>query len=221
MSLIIILCHFHFWIYLKIDVLYQYYQKLAYYVSQHFFVSAIYFCLAYMLVVMTLIPGGIILTILGGFLFGNWLATFLVLISASVGALILVVIIRMGFGEFIHNKMGHQVRFMEKAFRQNAFLYILSLRLLPIIPFFMINLAVGIFNIRLRDFFWGTFWGIAPATFIYANIGTNLAILIENNNLSISGVINGKMLWALFLLALLPLLSIFLKKFTRNIFDNT
>ena len=217
---VMVVCYFHLWTYLNISILASYHVKFAAYVKNHFLVSMYVFCLIYMFIVVCLIPGGIILTILAGFLFGNWLGSLLVLVSASFGAVALVLIIRLGLGEFVHEKMGQKIKFMEQAFQRNAFFYILSLGLLPVIPFFLINLAVGVFNIRIRAFFWATFFGIAPATFIYANIGTNLAALLTDNNLSLHSLISANILFGLFLLALLSLLPIFLKKINRNRLDN-
>lgn len=213
-------CYFHLWTYLNVNVLASYHEKLAIYVKNNLLVSISLFCLIYVFVVICLIPGGVILTILAGFLFGNWLGSFIVLVSASLGAVALVFIVRLGLGDFVHKKMGQKLQFMEQAFQRNAFFYILSLRLLPIIPFFLINLAVGVFNIRIRDFFWATFLGISPATLIYANIGTNLAELLKSNNLSLHSLISVNILIGLFFLALLSLLPIFIKKIKRNRLDN-
>ncbi|HLX54214.1 MAG TPA: VTT domain-containing protein, partial [Aquella sp.] len=155
-------------------------------------------------------------------LFGSILGTALVVISATIGATILMVAIKLALGEVVAQKIGARVKGMESNFKHNAFFYVLSMRFLPIVPFFLINLAAGIFNMKIIPFFIATLIGIIPGTFVYVNIGANLNVVFNQpgDSFSLSSVITPNIIIAFSLLALLSLLPTVVKK-VRNKHANT
>lgn len=198
----------------------KHYLQLANYVDLHFGLSVFIFCLIYILVVVTSIPGATILSLLGGFLFGSILGTVLAITCATIGATLLFLAVKIALGEIVSNKIGNQVRFFKKNLEANSLYYLLSLRLLPIFPFFLINLACGIVNISLRNFVIATFFGIIPGTFVYVNIGSSLNSVFEqsSNTFQISSLISPQIIIALVLVGILSLIPVIIK--SRKVNNN-
>jgi len=216
--LILIAIKFHLTHYLNYATLKKYHLQLTNYVDEHFFLTLLVFCLSYILIVASSIPGATFLTLLGGFLFGSILATTAVIISATIGATVLMSAIKLVLGEVSAKKIGSKVKGMENKFRHNAFFYVLSMRFLPIVPFFLISLAAGIFNMKIVPFFIATLIGIIPATFVYVNIGANLnkAFNQSGNSFSIYSVITPNIIIAFSLLAVLSLMPLIIKKVSNK-----
>ena len=135
--------------------------------------------LAYVAVTALSIPGAAVLTIVGGLLFG-WLAAGAVtLIAATLGATLLFLAAR----SFLHDRLALRAsRFMQKfeqGFRDDQAGYLLFLRLVPVFPFWLVNLAPALLGARLSTFVWTTLAGIAPATFAFAWLGASLGGVID------------------------------------------
>ncbi len=204
--------------YLNYQTLKEYHLQLVTYVQEHFWLTMVLFCFSYILIVMASIPGATFFTLLGGLLFGSMLGTVVVVISATVGATLLVMAIKLALGEMVARKIGAKVKFMENNFKHNAFFYLLSLRFLPVVPFFLINLAAGIFNINSGTFFLATLIGIIPGSFVYVNIGANLNTLFNQpgNNFVLSSFITPQIITAFGLLAILSLLPVIFRNKKAN-----
>lgn len=200
--------------YLNYITLKKYHLQLVGYVNTHFTMTLMIFSLTYILIVVTSIPGATVLTLLGGLLFGSILGTTVVVISATIGATLLMIAIKLAFGEIIARKIGARVKFMEGNFKHNAFFYLLSMRFLPLVPFFLLNLAAGIFNMEISTFFIATLIGIAPGSFVYVNIGANLNNIFNQpgDSFSISSFITPNIIIAFSLLAILSLMPLIIKK---------
>lgn len=117
------------------------------------------------------VPGATILTLLGGFFFGPWLATLYVNVGASLGAFIIYIAARYFLGEGIQNKYGEKLEKFNAEIDKNGPNYMLTLRLVPIFPFFLVNLFAGFTTIRPRQFLWTTALGIIPGSFAYTWLG--------------------------------------------------
>ncbi len=204
--------------YLNFASLQQYHAQLALYVQNHYFLSIAIFCICYIVLVTASIPGASIFSLLAGFLFGSIIGTSLVVTSATIGATLLVIAVQLAFGETVAAKIGSKVKFMETNFKQNAFYYLLSLRFLPIMPFWLINLAAGIFNVRLRDFILATFLGIIPGTFVYVNIGSSLTSVFAQNSseFKLSSLISPQILLALTLLGIISFIPVIVKSLRKG-----
>ena len=140
--------------------------------------GALAFILAYAGFVALSVPGAALLTITGGFLFGPWLGTTYAVIGATLGATVVFLAARVGLAGLIA-RAGPWIRRFEAGFRDNALNYLLVLRLIPIFPFWLVNLVAGAVGLRLSVYLLGTFIGIIPVTFIYASLGNGFGTLVE------------------------------------------
>jgi uncharacterized membrane protein YdjX (TVP38/TMEM64 family) len=140
--------------------------------------AALAFILAYAGLVALSVPGSALFTLAGGFLFGPWLGTAYALIGATSGATLVFLAARAGLAG-LAARAGPWVRRFENGFRRNGLNYLLVLRLIPIVPFWLINLVAGAIGLPLRVFVFGTFVGMIPVSFIYASLGNGLGTLAD------------------------------------------
>ncbi|MBO1018752.1 TVP38/TMEM64 family protein [Methylobacterium sp. SD274] len=138
-------------------------------------------CLVYIGCVIVSVPASLVLTILSGFLFGTTTGAGIALVSATTGAAIVFSIGRGPMSEFLVTRAGPRLGRLAAGFRDDAFGYILVLRLLPIFPFWMTNLAPAAFGVSLRTFVLATFLGLAPGAFVYAAAGAAIEDVIAAN----------------------------------------
>ena len=119
------------------------------------------------------------MTITGGFLFG-WLGGgLIVVVGATIGATALFLIARTAVGSFLEAKAGPFVQKMEEGFRQNALSYLLAMRLIPLFPFWLVNLVPAFLGVSTTTYVVATFFGIIPGTFVYASVGNGLGALLD------------------------------------------
>jgi uncharacterized membrane protein YdjX (TVP38/TMEM64 family) len=124
---------------------------------------------------------------------------------------------RAAAGDFLRRKAGPAVAKIEQGVRENAFSYILSLRLLPVLPFWLVNLASGFVDIPLRTYALATFLGIIPGTFIYAGVGAGLGSVFEGREqLDLGVIFRPAILLPLIGLALLSLAPMALRRLRRK-----
>ncbi len=124
------------------------------------------------------LPGGTLLTITGGFLFG-WLTGGVATVAAATGGATLVFLIaRSSFGAVLAERAGTRVNAFAKGFREDAFNYLLFLRLVPLFPFWLVNIAPALFNVCPGTYVLSTFLGIIPATFAFSVLGASLDSII-------------------------------------------
>jgi len=136
------------------------------------------FILAYAGFVAVSVPGAALLTIAGGFLFGPWLGTSYAVIGATLGATLVFLAARIGLAGLL-TRAGPWIRLFESGFRNNALSYLLVLRLVPVFPFWLVNLVAGAVGLSLPVYLFGTFIGIIPVTFVYASLGNGFGTLVE------------------------------------------
>jgi uncharacterized membrane protein YdjX (TVP38/TMEM64 family) len=165
---------------------------------------------AYMLLYITVIafslPVGTVLTLAGGFIFGTLIGGALTVVGATIGATLLFIAARTAFAEYFQERMGDTVAKMRQRFEDNAFSYILALRLAPIFPFVVVNVAPALAGAPLRTYVAATAIGIIPGTFVYASVGAGLdAIFAEGGMPNLGAVFQWDVLLPLVLLALLAL----------------
>ena len=155
----------------------------------------------YFLVVALSLPGGTILTLAGGAIFGPIAGTLIVNIGATFGATVAFLVARWLFRDWVEKKFGDKLDVLNKGLSENAISYLLFLRLVPLFPFFVVNLVSGLTQVRLPVYFFGTMFGIIPGTFVYANAGSNLARID-----SLSDISSPRVLGALFMLGVFALI---------------
>jgi uncharacterized membrane protein YdjX (TVP38/TMEM64 family) len=177
------------------------------YAQDKFFLAIIFFSLTYILVTALSLPGATILTLAGGMIFGAFTGTLITVISATFGATLAFLSARFLFGNWVLKKYEKQLGAFNKGITENGFSYLLFLRLVPMFPFFLINLAMGVTKIRTRDFFLASIIGMLPGSFVYCNAGTQLASINSLNDL-----VSTRVLVSFFLLGCLALVPLVYKK---------
>lgn len=135
------------------------------------------------------VPGAAVLTIAGGFLFGTVLGTVYAVIGATLGAIGVFLFVKAGLGDALTTRAGTVVDRLRRGFHENALGYLLFLRLLPVFPFFAVNLAAAILNVPLRVYALATLVGIIPGSLVYSSIGAGLGFIIDEDGEANLGVI--------------------------------
>src|SRR4029434_11086586 len=203
--------------YLSIDALRQHRSVLRAWVETSGLLAALVFMAIYIIAVAFSLPGATVLTIAGGFLFGSIGSTALVIISATLGATILFSIAKTTLGDVLRAKASTWLPRLEAGFREHALSYLLVLRLVPIFPFFIINLVPAFLGVPLSTFILGTFIGIIPGTFVYATGGAGLGSVFDSGEpFSLRGVLTPQIVTALVGLAVLAMIPVVSKKLTAQ-----
>jgi uncharacterized membrane protein YdjX (TVP38/TMEM64 family) len=175
-------------------------------VHAHAILSALVFMGIYAAATAISAPGGSFLTICAGFLFGQWVATIYVVFAATVGATIIFAAARYMFYDALRTRAGPWLTKMEAGFQKNALSYLLALRLAPVFPFFVVNLAPAFLNVPLKTYVIGTFIGIIPGTFVFATIGAGLGGVFDSDEaFSLSNLLTTEIVFGLAGLAALAL----------------
>ncbi len=199
--------------YLNFEALRLYRADLRTWVSANLVFAVFLFMATYALAIVAFPPSGAMLTMTGGFLFGTLLAGIYVTIAATIGATALFVIAKTTLGDFFHDRAGPFVKRMESGFAENALSYMLVLRLIPLFPFWLVNLAPAFLGVRVRTFVIGTFFGIIPGTFVYASVGAGLGAIFDAGESPDLGIIfEPQIILPIVGLALLALLPVAYKK---------
>jgi uncharacterized membrane protein YdjX (TVP38/TMEM64 family) len=171
--------------------------------------AALLYIAVYGALVALSVPGAAIMTIAGGFLFGTWLGALSAIIGGTLGATAVFLAARAGLGG-LAQRAGRLVARLEAGFRADAFNYLLVLRLVPIFPFWLVNLVPALVGVRLPTFVLATFLGIIPGTFVYASLGNGLGSVVEEPDLAI--VLKPSVLVPIIGLALLALIPVVYKR---------
>lgn len=182
-------------------------------VSDNGIVALLAFGVIYAVVIAFSLPGGLVMTLTGGFLFGAIGGGLVVVVGATVGATALFMIARTALGDVLRAKAGPFLSKMEDGFRQNALSYLLVLRLIPLFPFWLVNLVPAFLGVSTTTYIIGTFVGIIPGTFVYASVGNGLGALIDAGQDPDLGIIfRPEILGPLIGLAVLALLPVIYKR---------
>ena len=196
-------------------------------VSDNLFMALGAYMLLYIVIVAVSFPGGLALSITSGFLFGWVLAGFATVIAATIGAVIIFLIARSSLGDILENKASGFVEKMTKGFQKDAFQYLLTLRLVPAFPFWVVNIVPGLLNMKLLPYVIATLIGIIPGTFAFTYLGAGLDSVIAEQERVNPGCVDAgsctfdpkalittELLLALAALAALSFLPFVLKRFT-------
>ena len=143
-------------------------------VEQNIVGALLLFCAAYIAITALSIPGALIMTITGGLLFNFWVGSAAVLVSATTGATVLFLIARSSLGETLRKTGGDTIQRMTEGLKSNAASYMLFLRLVPVFPFALVNLACAIVGVPLKTFVWTTLVGILPGTMAFTLAASSL-----------------------------------------------
>jgi uncharacterized membrane protein YdjX (TVP38/TMEM64 family) len=203
--------------YLTLDALRENRHGLQAYFTEHKLIASAAFVATYTAVVAMSLPGATIMSLASGFLFGMFAGTAFVLVGATLGAVLVFIAARSAFGDFLHARAGPFLRKMEDGFRDNAFYYLLFLRLVPAFPFWAVNLAAALLGVPLITFFVATMIGIIPGTMVFVAFGSGLGNIFESGTeVRLSDVFNATLVTALVGLGLLALLPIAIRKWKEQ-----
>ncbi len=168
------------------------------------------FIILYVVQTALSLPGATILSLAAGALFGPILGTVYAVISATMGATLAFLLTRYIFRAAVSGKFGSRLEKINRELDREGFSYLLFLRLVPLFPFFLINLGAGLTGMRTRTFFLGTLLGIIPGAFVYCNAGASLATIS-----SVGDIASPRVLASLVLLSLFALVPVLYRKFRK------
>ncbi|MEM9619661.1 MAG: TVP38/TMEM64 family protein [Pseudomonadota bacterium] len=176
------------------------------------------FTLVYASAVAISFPGASILTVFGGFLFGLWPGVPAIVIAATLGGTVIFLASKTALSDVLSKRAGGFVAKMEKGFHEHELNYMLLLRLMPVFPFWAVNIGAGVVGVSLRNFFIGTLVGIIPGSFVYASIGNAADTAFDaGENVTLAGILfKPETLLPIIGLAVLSLLPIILKRFNKD-----
>ncbi|MDQ6975301.1 MAG: TVP38/TMEM64 family protein [Mariprofundaceae bacterium] len=199
---------------LSLDSLQKHHQQLQTFNNAHTILAPVLYLLSYIAIVAFSLPGGTLMTVVGGFLFGAWWGGMFAIVAATIGATLLFLLAKTAWGDVLLAKVGPSIQQMQKGFAANALSYMLMLRLVPLFPFFLVNLAPAFLGVRLPVYVVATFFGIMPATLIFSMAGSGLrAALVQGQDLNLQGVMNPQMIAALCGLAVLALVPVIYRRY--------
>ena len=176
------------------DKLYSYYQY------NPLLVLGIYF-LIYLASAAFSLPGATVLSLAGGTLFGLAVGTLVVSFASTIGATLAMLSARLLFSEWVKDRFASQMKMLNDGMLNEGAFYLFTLRLLPAAPFFIINLVMGLTQMRTITFFWVSQLGMLPATMVYVNAGSELGKVN-----TIDDILSPSLIISFFLLGIFPIL---------------
>ena len=197
--------------YLSLEALKANRDWLLAYTESHSVSAVLIYIALYCLQTVFSLPGAAVFTLAGGFLFGAVLGTVYANIGATLGATFAFLAARTLLRDWVERKFGERLRPIQEGFEQNGFYYLLTLRLIPLFPFFLVNLMAGLTRISVGEFVAATAIGIVPAAFVFANAGRQLGSIN-----SLGEIASPRVLAALALLGVLAIVPILYRRYTAG-----
>jgi uncharacterized membrane protein YdjX (TVP38/TMEM64 family) len=182
----------------------------ALYAQQQFLVLGVYFAI-YVAVTALSLPGAVVMTLAGGALFGLWTGLLVVSFASSIGATLACFVARFVLRDWVQNKFGDKLSAINQGIETEGAFYLFTLRLVPIFPFFVINLLMGLTRMPLRTFYWVSQLGMLAGTVVFVNAGKELAKID-----SLAGILSPGLLISLAILGVFPIVVKKLLVFYRS-----
>jgi uncharacterized membrane protein YdjX (TVP38/TMEM64 family) len=202
-----IFIYFKLWKFLTLEALKEYHQLLGDFYEHHKLTMVAGFMAVYILQTALSLPGAAILSLAAGAIFGPARGTLYAVVAATIGATLAFLATRYLLHDTIQRRFGGRLEKLNRELEERGLNYLLFLRLVPIFPFFLINLGAGLTRLPLRTFFLGTLVGIIPGGFVYVNAGASLATIT-----SLKGIVSPQVLGSFALLGLFALLPVLYQK---------
>ncbi|MCR9910942.1 TVP38/TMEM64 family protein [Vibrio campbellii] len=177
-------------------------EALNSFIDQNFISAAATYFFAYIAITAFSIPGAAVVTLLGAALFGFWTSLLLVSFASTIGATIAFLSSRYLLREWVQSKFGSKLSAINQGVEKDGAFYLFSLRLIPVFPFFLINLLMGLTPMTITRFYLTSQIGMLPGTAVYLNAGTQLATID-----SLSGIVSPTVLASFALLGLFPIIA--------------
>jgi uncharacterized membrane protein YdjX (TVP38/TMEM64 family) len=202
---------------LSLDALTARHAELEAFVADNRVAAVAGFIALYAILVGISFPGASALTVIGGLVFGTVVGGASVVVGATAGATIIFLATRTALGETLRARAGPFLKRLQTGFDANAFSYLLTLRLIPAVPFWALNIAAGVFGMRTAPYVTATALGIIPGTFVYASVGAGAGVVIaEGGELELSGLLlKPEVLLPILGLVALALLPVAVKRLRR------
>ena len=200
-GLIAIFKIFHLDQYLMLSYIKESQQSFLTLYTEHQAVVIAGYMTVYILVTALSLPGAAILTVAAGALFGLLTGTIIVSIASTVGATLALIVSRFLLRDWVQGKFSDKLSTINQGIDREGAFYLFTMRLIPAIPFFVINLAMGLTKIPLITFFWVSQLGMLPGTVVYVNAGKELAKID-----SLSGILSPGLIFSFVLLGLFPII---------------
>jgi uncharacterized membrane protein YdjX (TVP38/TMEM64 family) len=214
---------------ISLEALLEHRQAIGTFVMEHQVLAVLAYIGLYAVAVAVSLPGAALMTVTGGFLFGVGIGATAAVIGATLGATAIFLVARTALGEPLLKRAGPRASQLAQGFREDAFSYLLFLRLVPAFPFFLVNLVPAFAGVRLGTFVAATALGIIPGAAVFAFAGTGLDSLIAAQRQSYDacvaagradceltfdpkGILTPEMIGALVALALLALVPVVVKR---------
>jgi uncharacterized membrane protein YdjX (TVP38/TMEM64 family) len=203
--------------YVGLDVLRAHHAQFEAWTARDPALAAAVYIALYTVAVAFSLPGGALLTVIGGFLFGLYLGTAYTVVGATLGSIAIFLAARGAFREVFAARIGPFVKRMEAGFRKNAFHYLLILRLVPLFPFWLVNLVPAFLGVPLGTYALATLIGIVPGTVVFVSIGHGLGtVLAAGGSPDLSLILKPSVLGPLLGLAALAAVPVIYKKVTAR-----
>ncbi len=201
-SLIAVFFILDFQQYLSLETLKEQQATIESYSREHSFLAIVFYMLVYVVVTGLSLPGATILTLAGGAVFGVLWGTVIVSFASTIGATLAFLAARFLFRDAVKSRFGSRLQAIDEGVERDGAFYLFTLRLVPIFPFFMINLTMGLTTFKVRTFYWVSQLGMLAGTIVYVNAGTQLA-KIE----SLSGILSPTLIASFVLLGMFPIIA--------------
>jgi len=172
------------------------------YIIENATTASLVFFVGYVVMTALSLPGAAVASLLGAALFGFWWGLVLISFASSIGATLAFLVSRFLLQDWVQNRFGQKLDAINRGIEKDGRFYLLTLRLIPIFPFFLINLVMGLTPLKTRTFYWVSQLGMLPGTAVYVNAGTQLAQID-----ALGDVVSPSVLGSLALLGLFPLLA--------------
>ncbi|MGW8288202.1 MAG: TVP38/TMEM64 family protein [Desulfobulbales bacterium] len=186
--------------YLSLDYIKSSQEKFALIYADHRLLVIAAYMAIYIVITALSLPGAVVMTLAGGALFGFWLGVLVVSFASTIGATLACFVARFLLRDWVQNRVGEKLSKINKGIEKEGAFYLFSLRLVPIFPFFIINLAMGLTPMKLWTFYWVSQIGMFPGTMVYVNAGKELGRLE-----SLSGILSPDLLFSFVILGLFPI----------------
>ena len=198
--------------FLSLNSLKEHRDQLLAFTEAHYVTAVGLFIMVYIAVTGLSLPGAVIMTLTGGFLFGSVLGTLFVNVGATTGATLAFLAARYLLRDWVEQKFGNTLGPIQAGFSKNAFNYLMTLRLIPLFPFFLVNMVSGLTRVSLGTYVTATAIGIIPGCFVFAYAGRQLGSIN-----SLQEIASPKVLLAFTLLGLLAMMPILFRKFANKL----
>ena len=211
---------FSFWViyflnrdFFELKTLFLYLEIIQNYISNNFLFSFFIFTLSYCFLIVCNFPIASLLSLIGGFLYGTWLGGMGIIIGGTAGSLIVFLVAKLFYHDYVAKKLLHKYLFIHQYFQQNELELMFLIRLIPGIPFFAQNLILAGLGVNSLKFFLTTLIGLSPWAIIFASIGKGLEeIFIKDQDLSFSLIAKPEYLIPISLIISLVIFILLFKK---------